>query len=222
MKKILYLFLFLLLVVGGTYLYFYSQVSYVPDWYDSDNDGQSVVATPTEYSENGEEIPQGQSLRRSMETFARELREEPMVELDETELDIMMIDALRRMYPGEKGQFIKDVNSEITPEAMTIGAIVNMAEFPWDDVPEELKPFRDYLSFFSAGAPDNMLLQFSGKPSIADGKLKFGENATVQVGKQEYPLEMLDVEKRISKMVRIHRLGFKSIDLENGKIVFSR
>ena len=222
MKKILYLFLFLLLVIGGTWLYFYSQISYVPDWYNSENDGQSVVATPTEYGDTGEAIPQGQSLRRSMETFARELREEPVVELEEGELDNMMIDALRRMYPGEKGQFIKDVHSEITPDAMTIGAILNVAEFPWEDVPEEIKPFRDYLSFFSAGAPDNMLVQFSGKPRIEDGKLKFDENATVQVGKREYPLEMLDVEKRISKIVRIHRLGFESIDLENGKIVFSR
>lgn len=220
MKKFLFFLGILLLIVIASYIYFVYQFDYLPQWYaEKETSSQLIPETiPTAPADS----QQMRTAFNSIEAVAQELYREPRVEISESELDSIIFNTLRRRYPYGQTEFIKSLRTDIAKDSVTVGMVVDVSRIPWDELPKDVASFKTYASLLNVDVLENLYVEISGKPHYADRKITLDQNAQIRIGKLEYPLEMLDLQKRVNKMIKVKRLPFKSLVIEDDKLILER
>lgn len=211
MKKFVLALFIVVIVIGAVLYYFYTRISYTPDWYDE----QEHRVTPDLIEQS----------KGTTQKIADELTTQKRTVIDKKELDAIVIEKIHQEFPeSSENQFIKAFHSEIKPDNITMETVVDLERIPLSNVsPKYQKTIREFINTFPKTSRQNFYIQVSGKPVQKDNRIEFDQNATVRLGKMEYPLRsilnQISGSDQLEAFIPLDKLPFKSFRLEEGRII---
>lgn len=211
MKKFVLMLLIIVIVIGAVLYYFYTRISYTPDWYD---EGERRITREIIEESKG-----------TTEKIAAELTTHKRTVIEEKDLDALVIDKIHQEIPQSANhQFVKAFQSDIQEDKITLETVVDLEQIPLNNFsPKYQKTIREFINTFPRGSRQNFYVQVSGKPVRKENRIEFNENATVRLGKMEYPLRsilsQISGNEQLEAFIPLDKLPFKNFRLEDGRII---
>jgi len=207
MKTFFIVVLVILAVVIGTGYYFYSQVSYVPEWYET-SDPQK-----TEHI-----IQSADAVSQQVEN---EIKSKKTTQINPDQLTSMILSNARKKLPFNPQKAIKGIQTKITKENLAVEAVIDVKKIPQNQIPKQARGYFDqFVQMIPGDAFENLYVKIEGKPVIKNGQLGFDENATVQIGKVNYSIREMAAQfaadKKFQNYIPLSSLPFSDIQIEDG------
>jgi hypothetical protein len=123
------------------------------------------------------------------------------------------------------------VQTTISRDRIESGTLINLSQIPRDSLPPGGTQALDQLTqTFPMLANNEVYIGLSGTPTIVDGRLNFGEDASVRIGRLTFPLNEVasrlgmsqgQLENQLSTILLQQGVPIDSLEVVNGEIVLS-
>lgn len=214
-----------MLGIGAGLFWFWRQATYLPDWYTqapTNADTEPVLsgadvdqaeerqALKLKLARQVEPIPTASSISRPSAPSSSDEPPLPAVEapppsgtpthevtLDADTFNEFVVSAIPQTSQSEViFPAIKAINTAIEQGQVKTGLVVNMAELPLEQLPEQTRSHLEQaLKTFPFLKDQEVYLGIVGQPRLESGRVLLGEDAKVQVG--GLTLDLADAAERI-------------------------
>lgn len=180
MKIFLKIIAVLILIIIGVIYYLYHQVSYTPEWYDTIN---------TSHLKNI--ISKSDSVDSHIKS---KLQTGMPVKVNSNELSSIIVSNIKKQVPDTPEQVIKGIKTNITPEKITIEAVLNLRNISMSYLDTDIREsFIKFLDTVPNDVIENFYIKFEGVPINNNGQIKLDQQSYIQLGKMKYTID--DVSK---------------------------
>jgi len=210
MKKLLLITVLLITGIIILAVYLYSQISYLPDWYDKENDVRPIKKEFV--------------VEKNIETVKGELIDGKKSVITEDELTKMMLNKFHEITGEERGGFLRSMRSKVFKDKVQLQAVINLEEIPDEILPRKYQnEMEELLKFFPKTNRKNFYVELEGKPVRDDDRFILDKDATIKFGKIKYSLSSVLHQisgKDLQRVgVNLDKLPFRDFQLEDGRIV---
>lgn len=169
MKAVLVIFLILIVLFGGAYLYLTHKLAYQPDWYHPEE-------APAALEQAEQQFP---VLEKKLN---KQWREKDEVVLSSDELSTLITKRAREMKEQNLHKALKAVHSKVTPEKIEIEMIVDVEQLPKDQLPPAaLKALDKITQFLPRKALNNLLVKIDAVPRQEGDQIVIGDDAQITI-----------------------------------------
>jgi hypothetical protein len=212
----------IVLGAGARGLWFWRQTTYLPDWYT-----QPIAQPKAAPVLSGSDVAQADARQALKLKLARQVIPRPThsstslgtasdaaqsssklqatheVELDPRTFSEFVISSIPPTPQSEViFPAIKAINTEIDAGQLKIDLVVDMAELPLEQLPEEMRSqFKHTLTTFPFLKDQEVYLSVIGQPRLKSGQVLLGENTKIQIGGLK--MDLTDVSERIGIPVEV-------------------
>ncbi len=236
--------LFLLMSTGiaigttsGVY-YVWHQLTQLPDWYTQ---GQSNPRTYAQIQKSGAAIekkieskiqasPQSATATVASNLARSSSDSKPVqVALNSQELNDLFVTKMTEKSGGQPlPTAVKGVHTSVKNDTLKTGAVVDVKELKNSGLGAQQ---QELLAEITQKIPMNdrkVYIGVEGKPEIQDGKLRFNENARIQVGTMSFTIAEVakrlgvspeKVQDQLNLELKVRGLTVKDIDFQDGNAI---
>jgi hypothetical protein len=239
MRKLLILLILIIVILAGGYLFFVNRFYYLPQWYRESTtpaeqaralDSLTAVVAPlvevtpaggSSSSKNARvAIP---NTGKTLQNLKRRWDKGDGLVIDELMLSALLRSAIHRALPPGKTDYLKAVRCDITPTEITVEAVIDTREIPWELLPKEIRRAETLLGQITGGDNSELYLKAVAIPAIRDSVLELGDQATLTVGKVPYPLadllQLPMLQTHLGMMSALNKIPYKQVDLGDGEML---
>jgi hypothetical protein len=219
---------------GARGLWVWHQATYLPDWYT-----QPIALPQAAPVLSGSDVAQADARQALKLKLARQVISRPTnsstslgtapdtaqsssklqvtheVQLDPKTFSEFVISSIPQTPQSEVIlPAIKAINTEIDAGQLKIGLVVDTAELPIEQLPEEMRSQLEHtLTTFPFLKNQEVYLSVVGQPRLESGQVFLGENAKVQIGGLK--MDLTDVSEKIGLPVEVLE---QKINLQLGQL----
>ena len=240
MRKVVFWFLLGVLLLGGGVWFTWQRLSNLTGWEPSaparvasdSTSGPSEIPGPAPGSFAGETAPtegaaseesdnvtpgrasQPASARQQLETKVQrkqaDLVQTGSVHITPQDIDLAVRAAFEARYPDRAEQILKQVQTIIDPEAVTVTLVLDVTRIPEEDLPGQLRMLTSFMKKTNRKALETFSLQIKGRPEVRNGSLQLNDGARLRMGQFEYPLN--DLLRLFTGRARLQLSSVKGLD----------
>ncbi len=211
MKKVGLVFLLLLSSAIAVLYYYWHQATQLPDWYSSQKAKENVTNISTLPASVEHKLVVNPVSESKSSNF-----EDIKVILNEADINNLVISKISEKTGESKlHEAIKAVNTTIKDGKMETGAVVNISNFPVEQLDEKEKAaLRKLTKTFPGLTNREIYIAVVGKPSLENGHLKFDDNTEIKFGNLRFTISELSDKLGIPKEKLEQRIN---LELKPGK-----
>lgn len=241
MKKssILFLLISTGIVVGtasGIY-YFWRQVTQLPEWYTA---GQNNSRTYAQIQKSGAAIekkieaqiqtsPPPATVADQPDVQIPKASEPVQVALSSQELNDLLVTKITEKRQGQPlPSSVKGFNTTVKDDKLKTGAVVDIQELQHSGLGEQQQQFLSEITQKLPMSDRKIYIGVEGKPQIQNGKLRFDENARIQVGNMSFTIAEVasrlgvspeKVQDQLNFELQLRGLTVNDIDFKDGNAI---
>ncbi|BAY83989.1 hypothetical protein NIES267_34830 [Calothrix parasitica NIES-267] len=223
-KRLLLILSLILAAMGMSVFFVWKQATQLPSWYTQSSSGENVISTakPAKKLINSEQV-----LRKVSDNLTATSTGE--VELDAEEVNSLIITSIGKQDKSQKFiSAIKGTNTKIENGKISVGAVIETASIPVQDLSpqKETKIFK--LIQGLPGKEKKLYIGIEGKPSIRNQELSFDDATRVSLGYFSFPIAELSqnigipqdsINKLISQELKKLPIKLESINVQGERVV---
>ncbi|GAP97443.1 hypothetical protein [Leptolyngbya sp. NIES-2104] len=244
MKKSSVLFLLLStgIVIGtasGVY-YFWRQLTQLPEWYST---GQNNPKTYAQIQKSGATVeekieaqiqasPQAAKVNAAVNRPSDEVSsasDDVQVALSSQELNDLLVTKITEKRDGQPlPSSVKGFNAAVKNDKLKTGAVVDIKELQNSGLGEQHQQFLSEITQKIPMSDRKVYIGVEGKPQIQNGKLRFDENARIQVGNMSFTIAEVasrlgvppeKVQDQLNLELKLRGLTVRDIDFKDGNAI---
>lgn len=241
MKKSSVLFLLLStgIVIGtasGVY-YFWRQLTQLPEWYSV---GQNNPKTYAQIQKSGAAVeekieaqiqasPQAAKVNAAANRPSDRASDKVQVALSSQELNDLLVTKITEKRDGQPlPSSVKGFNAAVKDDKLKTGAVVDIKELQNSGLGKQQQQFLSEITQKIPMSDRKIYIGVEGKPQIQNGKLRFDENARIQVGNMSFTIAEVasrlgvspeKVQDQLNFELRLRGLTVRDIDFKDGNAI---
>lgn len=236
MKKFFYGILFIVVLIAAGAWFTWQQIFSPTEWAQQpQSSGEEVASTAPARPTGGSPSPElarpgkapvaqpgnqarqprtptsaGAQLAEMVKRKQAALAQTGSVRITPQEIDLAIRAGFEARFPGQGNLVLKQVQSQIAPDAITVNMVVDVTRIPEEDLPSQLRMMIAFMKKTNRKALENFYLQIKGKPEVVDGTLQLDQAARLRMGQFEYPLN--DLLKMFTGSERLELSSLEGLD----------
>lgn len=246
MKKASVLFLLMSagIVIGvasGVY-YFWRQFTQLPDWYTTQ---QNAPRTYAQIQKSGAAVekkiqaqiqasPQAAKVNVVQNRPSEQAPSPPkdvQIALNSQELNDLLVTKIAEKREGRSlPSSVKGFNAAVKDNKLKTGAVVDIKELQNSGLGTQQQQFLSEITQNLPGNDRKVYIGVEGKPQIQNGKLRFNQNARIQVGNMSFTIAEVanrlgvspeKVQDQLNLELKVRGLTVNDIDFKDGNAILT-
>jgi len=223
-KRLLLIFSLILGAMGMSVFFVWKQATQLPSWYIQSSSDETLISSTKQAknSKNSEEV-----LRKVSDNLTATTTGE--VELDAQEVNSLIISSIGKQNKAKKFvSAIKGTNTKIENGKISVGAVIETASIPVQDLStrKETKIFQ--LLQRLPGKDKRVYIGIEGKPSIRNQELNFDDTTRVSLGYFSFPIAEVSqnigipqdsINQLLSQELKKLPIKLESINIQGERVV---
>ncbi|BAU11267.1 hypothetical protein LEP3755_17600 [Leptolyngbya sp. NIES-3755] len=232
------------IVVGtatGVY-YFWRQLTQLPEWYTA---GQSKPRTYAQIQRSGAAVEQKIKAQIQASPQAAKVNPAPdrptvkassppenvQVALSSQELNDLLVTKITEKRQGQPlPNSVKGFNAAVKDDKLKTGAVVDIKELQNSGLGAQQQQFLSEITQKLPVSDRKIYIGVEGRPQIQNGKLRFDENARIQVGNMSFTIAEVanrlgvspeKVQDQLNLEMRVRGLTVRDIDFKDGNAILT-
>jgi len=202
MKKLILVFILLMLTAAGAGYYFYSRITYQPTWYADDRPDKPVRF-------------EGDAMALEKK-IVEDLKKGKKVQLGMDQLVLLAATELESQAGFEFDKVVRGYRVTMAPPDVEVEMMVDTGRLPLGSLPQDARAtVEKVLKAVPADAMKALYVRSRLTPAVENGALRLGATSGISIGKIDLPLEKLEEilgEKAEIPLSRLPAGGFKLLD----------
>jgi len=239
--------LFLLLSAGiviatasGVY-YFWRQLTQLPEWYTKEQSNPQPYAQIQKSSTAVEKKIETQiqaslqpkninSASKSPADNSSSTSGDVQVALSSSELNDLLVTKLTKKTGDQPlTSSVKGFHTSVKNDKLKTGAVVDVEDLKNSGLGSQQQALLTQIAKKFPMNDRKLYIGVEGKPEIQNGKLRFGQNAKIQVGNMSFTIAEVanrlgvtpeDVQDQLNFELKFRGLSVKNIDFQDGNAIF--
>lgn len=223
-KRLLLIFSLILGAMGISVFFVWKQATHLPSWYIQSSSGENVISSTKQPKKliNSEQV-----LRKVSDNLTATTTGE--VELDAEEVNSLIITSLGKQDKSKKFiSAIKGTNTKIENGKISVGAVIETASIPVQDLSSQKETKIFQLIQRLPGKDKKVYIGIEGKPSISNQELSFDDATRVSLGYFSFPIAELSqnigipqdsINQLVSQELKKLPIKLESINIQGERVV---
>jgi len=212
MKALLGVILALIIAVVGTVYYFYTQMTFLPEWYKQEPH-QNIKAMEKDAYNITREI-------------RNKLRAGESVTISETEVTALILSSMGEKLSMDPSKVVKGIKTKLSDNALEVETVVNLKEISKTNLPEKMQGlFNQTLKVLPMHNFEEVYAKIEGKPINRNGQLGFDQSSFAQLGSVKYSVSGLaskiGMVKKTDGFIPLVKLPSSSMSLGDGTLAIN-
>lgn len=223
-KRLLLIFSLILGAMGMSVFFVWKQATQLPSWYFESSSDENVISVTKQAKKS---VSSEQVLRKVSDNLTATTTGE--VELDAEEVNSLIITSIGKQDKIKKFlSAIKGTNTKIKNGKISVGAVIETASIPVQDLSSQKETKIFQLIQRLPGKEKKVYIGIEGKPSIRNQELSFDDATRVSLGYFSFPIAELSqnigipqdsINQLLSHEIKKLPIKLESINIQGERVV---